>query len=72
MESKPIFVKIDEYKDIRQILELVQRKVADARATLGEIERLRHDETAELEMWKASIEDVENRAAFIHRSLFGE
>ncbi|HLC66330.1 MAG TPA: hypothetical protein VJK52_01685 [Candidatus Nanoarchaeia archaeon] len=72
MENKPIFVKIEEYKDIRNILALAQAKLREAREILEEIEKLRHEEGAELELWKNEIEDTEHRTAFIHRSLFGE
>lgn len=72
MDNKPIFVKIEEYKDIRNILDLVQTKLQEAKETLEQIEKLRHDEAAELELWRNEMEDVEHRAAFIHQSLFGE
>lgn len=72
MESKPIFVKIDEYKDIRSILDLAQVKLREAKDVLVQIEKLRHEEAAELELWKNELDDVESRTAFIHRSLFGE
>lgn len=72
MEQRPIFVKIEEYRDIRNILDLIRAKISDARVLIEEIEKLRHEEAKELETWKQEIDDVQTRVDFIHRSLFGE
>lgn len=70
MEEKPIFVKIDAYEDIRDILNLIKKKIAEARATLDKIQQLRHEEEAELELWLNEVEDVEKKVSFIDNSLF--
>lgn len=72
MEKRPIFVKIEEYKDIRNILDLVKGKIGEARHLIEEIEKLRHQEAQELDTWKGEVEDVQNRVDFIQRSMFGE
>lgn len=70
MEEKPIFVKIDAYEDIRDIINIIKKKIAEARGTLDKIQQLRHEEEAELEMWHNEVEDVEKKVAFIDESLF--
>lgn len=70
MEEKPIFVKIDAYEDIRDILNLVKKKIAEARGVLDRIQQLRHEEEAELEVWNNEIEDVEKKVSFVDKSLF--
>lgn len=71
MDEKPIFVKIDAYEDIRDIINLIKKKITEARGTLDKIQQLRHEEEAELEMWQSEVEDVEKRVVFIDKSLFG-
>lgn len=71
MDEKPIFVKIDAYEDIRDIVNIIKQKIAVARGTLDKIQQLRHEEEAELEMWQGEIEDVEKKVAFMDKSLFG-
>lgn len=71
MDEKPIFVKIDAYEDIRDIINIVKHKIADARGLLDKIQQLRHEEEAELEMWQNEVEDIEKKVAFMDKSLFG-
>ena len=61
MENKPIFVKIDEYKDIQDVLGLVKAKINDAHNAISRIESLKKHEEAEIEMWKSEIEHVSKR-----------
>ena len=70
MEEKPIFVKIDAYEDIRDILNIIKKKISEARGTLDKIQQLRHEEEAELEVWNNEIEDVEKKVSFVDKSLF--
>ncbi len=71
-ENRPLFVKIEDYKDVHNILELTKAKVMEAREILARIERLRQEEASETEQWKNEITDVEQRLMFIDRSMFGE
>ena len=70
MEDKPIFVKIDTYDDIKDIMNIIKRKIAEAKGTLDRIHQLRHEEEAELEAWQNEIEDVEKRVSSIDKGLF--
>ncbi|PIN86332.1 hypothetical protein COV19_06015 [Candidatus Woesearchaeota archaeon CG10_big_fil_rev_8_21_14_0_10_44_13] len=70
MDEKPIFVKIDAYEDIRDIINIVKKKISEARGTLDRIHQLCHEEESELEAWQNEVEDVEKRVSTIDKSLF--
>ncbi|MFC1732748.1 hypothetical protein ACFL6I_20805 [candidate division KSB1 bacterium] len=70
MEDKPIFVKIDAYEDIGDIINIIKKKIIEARGTLDKIQQLRHEEEAELEMWGNEVEEVEKKVVFIDKTLF--
>lgn len=70
MDEKPIFVKIDAYEDIRDVLNLIKSKIGEARGIMDGIHQLRHEEEAELELWNNEIEDVEKKISYIDKSLF--
>ena len=70
VEGMPVFIKVDEYKDILDIIELTQEKVKEARALLEKINELKAEEEAELDNWNASLNDVEKKLNFVDRSLF--
>ena len=68
--SSPVFVRIDEYRDVLEVMGLIKNKLSEARETLGKINELKNEEDSELELWNTSLEEIEKKAEFIDRSLF--
>ncbi|MBI2650962.1 hypothetical protein HYX01_00640 [Candidatus Woesearchaeota archaeon] len=66
----PVFVKIEDYKDILEVMELIKGKLAEAKTTLHEINELKKDEDAEIEFWNATLMDIEKKLESIDRNLF--
>ena len=69
-ESMQVFVKIDDYKDVLNIMNLIKNKLDDAKTTLREVMRLKNEEDAELELWQTSLEEAERRIDFMDKALF--
>lgn len=69
-KDKNVFVKIDEYNEILDIIALVNEKVKEARVILGKINDLKNQEDTELDSWKNSLDDVERKLKFVDQSLF--
>lgn len=65
----PVFVKIDDYKDILDILELIKNKLNEARETLGNLNELKNEEDSELELWKSTLNEIERKVENIDRTL---
>ena len=65
----PVFVKIEDYKDIVDILELIKDKLNEAKATLGSLNELKNEEDSELERWKSALNDIERKVEHIDRTL---
>jgi len=70
VESMPVFVKIEEYKDLLDIMGLIKEKVKHAKTTLGNINELKNHEDSQLESWKQNIEDVQRKLDMIDNTLF--
>ena len=68
--GSPVFVKIDEYKDVLEVIGIVKDKIEEARGTLGKINELKNDEDSELELWNSKLEEIERKIEFIDKSLF--
>ena len=66
----PVFVKVDEYKDILDILNLVKDKLNEARTTLNKINKLKNEEDNELNLWRSELDEIEKRIGFIDNTLF--
>jgi uncharacterized protein (DUF342 family) len=70
MEQPPIFVKIDQYKELSKTLAAVDQKLKEASVLLAELQRLKAEEDGQLAAWQASLDEVKTRAAELNNALF--
>jgi|TARA_B100001971_G_C18154917_1_gene517946 predicted nuclease with TOPRIM domain len=66
----PVYVKIDEYKDILDIVNLVKGKLNEARKTLDKINKLKNEEDSELNLWHSELDEIEKKVEYIDQTLF--
>ena len=66
----PIFVKVDEYKEMLEVLEMIKGKVSEIRQTLGNINSMRDQENAEVATWSNTISDIEKKIDEIDKLMF--
>jgi len=66
----PVFVKVDEYKEILDVLDMIKGKIKEIRETLGSINSLRNEEDSELAMWNNTINEIEKKVDGIDRIMF--
>ena len=66
----PVFVKVDEYKEILDVLDMVKGKISEIRETLSGINELRSEEDSEVSMWNGTIDDIEKKIEEIDRMMF--
>ncbi len=65
-----IFVKIDEYRDVLDILNLTKEKLNEAKDILNTITHLKNEEDGEIENWHNELEEIEKKVSFIDKTLF--
>ena len=70
MERKPLFVKIDDYKDVVDIMTLIKKKLYDAKNILSSINDIKTKEDSEVRQWNENIEEIESKVEYIDRNLF--
>ncbi|RLE45172.1 hypothetical protein DRJ16_00170 [Candidatus Woesearchaeota archaeon] len=70
MPEAPIYVKVDEYKDVLDLLNMIKNKLAEAKELLSRINELKNEEDAELELWHSGIEEIEKKIEFVDKALF--
>ena len=70
MEDAPIFVRIEEYRDVLDIINMIKSKMAEARENLQKIKALQSDEDTEIARCDESLDVIEKKMDFIDRSLF--
>jgi hypothetical protein len=65
----PVFVRIDEYKDVLEVLNLLNKRLEKAREIMARINDLKNEEDAELDAWDRELADVEKKLDFMNRTL---
>lgn len=69
-EGAPVFIRLDEYKEVLDVLTLIKNKIRDGKEILAKIDSLKNEEDAELDLWKTSLAEVERKVGFIDTALF--
>ena len=68
----PIFVRIDDYKDVLDIISIIRKKIDEAKSVLDKINDLKSKEDNIIEKWQENIDEVERKVDIIDKSLFAE
>ena len=69
MTGKPLFIKIDEYDEVKDTIKVIRGKIAEARVILDKIQQLKHEEESELEIWRNELDNVDKKVGFISETL---
>ena len=67
--DKPMFIKLDEYNEVRDLLNLIKDKVAEAKEAVSRINKLRQEEESEIVSWIKEIEEIERKLSIIDTTL---
>lgn len=68
--EKPLFVKIEKYKDVVETLNKLKTKLHDADEVLSRLNTLKDKESRELSAWHSDLERIRNQLLDIDRKLF--
>ncbi len=69
MNKMPVFIKVTEYKDIVQLIDVLRAKINQAKNLLDEINELKRKEEQLIEKWQNDLTEVENKIDDVDRSL---
>ena len=68
--KESVYIKIEEYKGILDIIHLTREKIKRSRFLLDKINELKRQEDESLENWQRELAEVENRINAINQTLF--
>jgi len=66
----PLFVKIDNYKQVNELIVTIKQRIVESKDLLKEIDTLKKQEDAHLEKWKQGIAELEKRTQNIKGILY--
>jgi hypothetical protein len=69
-DSAPVFVKIHNYKEVLDLMDVLKHKVGEAKETLGRLHEIKSEEDTELEECAKDIDDVNRKLIYLDKTLF--
>ena len=69
-DEKPLFVKIDKYKESIKTIEEIKSKLESAENTLRNLTRIREEEQKEIESWQNSLNEARQKLLKVDKNLF--
>ncbi len=69
MDKAPVFVKMDEYKNMLDVLALTKERLRQARTVLEKIVDLKKQEDTALASWAKDLDDVAQTIANVDKTL---
>ncbi|MBU2589952.1 MAG: hypothetical protein KKA65_05015 [Nanoarchaeota archaeon] len=69
-EEKPLFVKIDKYREVISTMNQIKSKLKDADEILAELNKIKQQEDNEIETWHSDLETIKGKLMAIDRALF--
>ncbi|MDD3175058.1 MAG: hypothetical protein PHU51_01120 [Candidatus Nanoarchaeia archaeon] len=70
MATNQTFIKLEEYKEILDIVDLCKAKLSDVNSTLNQIDSIRSEEAKELSAWRDNVKEIESKISSIDKNLF--
>lgn len=71
-ESNPVFIKLDQYKEILNIVEVINKKVINVKQNLSELEELKNKEEEEIMNWEKNMDEITHKMESLHEELYKE
>ena len=68
--EKPLFVKVEKYKEVMNTIEELKEKLRDTGAILNELNRIKDEEEHEINSWQKDLEEIKEKLMTIDQSLF--
>src|SRR3989344_1284599 len=69
-DEKPVFVKIDKYKDALRMIEDIKSKIEEAEKSISELESIKNTEQKNIESWKSDLNEIKSKLLDIDKKLF--
>ncbi|HII15716.1 MAG TPA: hypothetical protein HA362_05375 [Nanoarchaeota archaeon] len=69
-EEKPLFVKVEKYREVMVTLNELKNKLKDAGDLLVELNKIKEQEERELSAWQDDLNAVKEKLLSIDRTLF--
>jgi hypothetical protein len=64
-----MFVKLDKYKEVLEIIEVIDKKITNVKQLLSDLDELKRKEDEEIMNWEKSIDDITHKVDVMKEEL---
>ena len=68
-DNMPVFIKIENYKEVIELITNIKSKVNESKKYLERIESLKSEEDAKISEWEDVIKGIEDKIDFVNATL---
>lgn len=68
-DPNPVFVKIEKYKEILDIVEVLNKKVINVKNLLSDLEALKNQEEEEIMNWEKDLDEITHKVDSLREEL---
>lgn len=69
-ENAPVFVKIEDYRQMLDVVEMIKKNLKEAKQMLADLNQLKEQETSEIQSWSSELEQMESKIEDINKLMF--
>ena len=66
----PVFVKINEYRELLDVVDVLKQKLKETRSSLQVLKELKAQEDKELAEWEKNVSEIGKRLSFVDSAFF--
>ena len=70
MDTLPVYVKVDQYKELTEVLKTINMKLANVDRTIAKINELKAQEDQQLQSWRDNLTDIKARVEKINGAFY--
>ena len=71
-EANPVFVKIDTYKEILDVVDVINKKIVNVKQLIAQLDDLKNKEEAEIMSWEKNMEEITHKIESLKEELSGD
>jgi chromosome segregation ATPase len=70
MDNAPVYVKVDKYKELVDVLKSINSRLSNVDRTIAKINELKAQEDAQIQSWNDNLADIKARLERINNSFY--
>lgn len=70
MEKMPVFIKIESYEDVLDLMKMIKDKTERAKELILKINDIKIEEDRKIAMWKNNLLDIDGKLRELDQRLF--